>query len=162
MSAAATEWIGIHPFFGAFFAGAAMPKRGAFVAAVTSMLEPLTLIVLLPVFFACTGLRMTVPQAGLRVWADLALIVGVAIAGKCGGAMIAGRAAGLNWRDAASLGVLLNTRGLVELVVLNVGLDLHIVTPTLFSMMVLMAIVTTAMATPLLRRLIRPVGLTPD
>ncbi len=156
ISAAATEWIGIHPFFGAFFAGVAMPKRNEFVAAVTAMLEPITLIVLLPVFFACTGLRMTARQAGLRVWADLALIIAVAIAGKCGGAMIAGRASGLTWRDATALGVLLNTRGLVELVVLNVGLDLHIVTPALFSMMVLMAMVTTAMATPLLRVLIRP------
>lgn len=151
LSAAATEWIGIHALFGAFFAGVAMPKRREFVAQICLMLEPVAAIVLLPVFFAYTGLRMTIPIIETRMWLYGGVILGVAIVGKWGGAMIAARATGLGWRDASSLGVLMNTRGLVELVVLNIAMDLKLLTPALFSLMVFMALITTGMATPILR-----------
>jgi len=153
LSAAATEWIGIHALFGAFFAGVTMPKRRDFVTQVCAMLEPVAAIVLLPVFFAYTGLRMTIPIVETRMWVYGALILAVAIVGKWGGALIAARVAGFGWRDSASIGVLMNTRGLVELVVLNLGMDLRILTPALFSLMVFMALITTGMATPLLRLL---------
>jgi len=151
LSAAATEWIGIHALFGAFFVGLAMPKAPAFVGQVTRMLEPISAVVLLPIFFAYTGLRMRALPVNAELWLDAALILFVAVAGKWGGAALAGRATGLTWRDASSLGVLLNTRGLVELVILNVGLDLGILSPALFSLMVLMALITTGMAPPVLR-----------
>lgn len=157
MSAAATEWIGIHALFGAFFAGLVMPKKREFVDQVVAALQPLATLVLLPIFFASTGLRMNPPGAAGAIWLDGLLILVVGVAGKGAGAILAGRIAGLSWRDCASLGTLLNTRGLVELVVLNVGLDLGILTPALFSLMVLMALITTGMATPLLR-ILKPSG----
>lgn len=149
-SAATTEWIGIHALFGAFFAGVLLPRNREFSDQVAGMLEPVATVILLPIFFAYTGLRMGVPQMDARLWTDAVLILLVAVAGKCGGAAMAGRFAGLSWRDASALGILLNTRGLVELVILNVGLDLGILSPELFSMMVGMALFTTAMTTPLL------------
>jgi len=108
-------------------------------------------ILLLPAFFALTGLRT---QIGLvssaNEWTICLAIILLATAGKFGGAALAGRATGMPWRFAAQLGILMNTRGLMELVVLNVGLDLGVISPTLFTMMVIMALVTTAMTTPLL------------
>jgi Kef-type K+ transport system membrane component KefB len=151
LSAAATEWIGIHALFGAFFIGLAMPKRREFVDQVSRMLEPLSLVALLPVFFAVTGLRMAPLALDWRLWADLLLIICIATAGKWGGAVLAGRFTGLPWREASSLGVLLNTRGLIQLVMLDIGKDLGILTPGTFSLLVIAALVTTAMTTPLLR-----------
>lgn len=151
LSAAATEWIGIHALFGAFFAGVAMPKRREFVTQISAMLEPVAAIVLLPVFFAYTGLRMTLPIIETQMWIYGAAILIVAILGKWGGTIAAGLLTGLDWRDASSLGVLMNTRGLVELVVLNIAMDLNLLTPALFSLMVFMALITTGMATPILR-----------
>jgi Kef-type K+ transport system membrane component KefB len=153
VSAAATEWIGIHALFGAFFVGLAMPKKPQFVAQVSRMLEPISAVVLLPIFFAYTGIRMTALPVEGRLWLDAVMIMLVAVCGKWGGAAIAARATGLSWRDASSLGILLNTRGLVELVILNVGLDLGVLSPALFSLMVLMTLVTTGMASPVLRML---------
>ncbi len=153
LSAAATEWIGIHALFGAFFAGVAMPKRREFVTGISAMLEPVAAIVLLPVFFAYTGLRMTIPIVEGSMFVYGALILAVAIIGKWGGVLMAARLTNFGWRDSASLGVLMNTRGLVELVVLNIAMDLKLLTPALFSMMVFMALITTGMATPLLRLL---------
>jgi Kef-type K+ transport system membrane component KefB len=92
--------------------------------------------------------------SGWREWLVCGLIIGVATAGKFGGTLIAGRATGLAWRQAAGLGVLMNTRGLMELIVLNVGLELGVISPTLFTMLVLMALVTTLATTPILRRLL--------
>ena len=151
LSAVATEWIGIHALFGAFFAGAMMPKSATFVQTVNERLEDVTVVLLLPLFFALTGLRTSVGLLdGVGPWAMCATIVGVAVAGKFGGAALAARAAGVPWREAATVGALMNTRGLMELVILNVGLEIGVISPALFTMMVLMAIVTTAMTAPLL------------
>jgi Kef-type K+ transport system membrane component KefB len=150
-SALVTEALGLHLLFGAFLAGAIMPKHSAFVAHVRDRLESVTLVLLLPLFFALTGLRTRIDLiTGAEMWFYCALIVAVAIAGKLGGSMLAARAAGMNWREAGILGVLLNTRGLMEIVILNIGLDIHVISPALFSMMVIMALVTTLMTSPVL------------
>lgn len=150
-SAWTTEWLGIHALFGAFLAGAAMPKDPAFVRGLTEKLEDATVVLLLPLFFAFTGLRTTIGLVdGWEMWGYCALIVAVAVAGKFGGSTLAARATGLPWREAGALGVLMNTRGLMELVILNVGLDIGVISPALFAMMVLMALATTFMTSPLL------------
>jgi Kef-type K+ transport system membrane component KefB len=150
-SAGATEWIGVHALFGAFFAGALFPKHNHQVQRFAQSFEPLVTGLLLPVFFAFTGLRTRIglinePQ--LWLWAGL--ILAVAIGGKVGGALLGARWMGLHGRESLTLGILLNTRGLVELVILNVGLELGILSDTLFAIMVLMAVVTTLMTSPLL------------
>jgi Kef-type K+ transport system membrane component KefB len=110
--------------------------------------------VLVPVYFAFTGLRTRLDLIrDAEAWALAFVVVGVAVVGKLGGSALAARASGVAWRDAAALGVLMNTRGLMELVILNVGLDLGVVSPTLFSILVLMAFVTTLMTNPLLSAL---------
>ncbi len=150
-SACVTEAIGIHALFGAFLMGAIMPKGTYFVRAISEKLEDFTLIFLLPIFFAYTGLRT---QIGLlnrtELWLDTLLIIAVACVGKWGGSALAARACGIGWRDASVIGVLMNTRGLMELVILNIGLQEGVITPAIFAMMVLMALVTTALTTPVL------------
>ena len=150
MSALTTEWIGIHSLFGAFFMGAIMPKSTDFIEAVRSKLESLTVVALLPLFFAFSGLRTSIGMVHGQLWIYTLLVIVIAIAGKFGGSMFAARMAGVGWRDATSLGILMNTRGLVELVALNIGLDIGVISPTVFTIMVLMALVTTFMTTPLL------------
>ena len=151
ISAFLTERLGLHVLFGAFLAGVAMPKDEALVRFVTDKLETATVILLLPLYFAFTGLRTSVRLIeGGEAWLLCGAIVFVAIAGKLGGSAVAARASGAHWRDALGLGVLMNTRGLMELVILNIGLDVGVISPTLFSMMVLMALVTTFMTSPLL------------
>lgn len=151
LSAAATEAIGIHALFGAFLMGAIMPKGTGFVRALSEKLEDFTVAFLLPIFFAYTGLRT---EIGLldraELWFDTALITAVACLGKFGGSALAGRACGLPWREASAIGVLMNTRGLMELVILNIGLQEGVITPAVFAMMIIMALVTTAMTTPLM------------
>ena len=150
-SAWVTEQLGIHALLGAFVAGLAMPKSEAFVASITTRLEELLGVVLLPLFFAVTGIRMNLGSIdGSAMWLLCALIFLVATIGKAGGTALGARAAGLPWRDAVSLGALMNTRGLMELVILNLGLENGIITRPIFTMMVLMAIATTALTTPLL------------
>jgi K+:H+ antiporter len=152
--AAATEAIGVHALFGAFLAGIAMPRRDDLRHALEVSLEAVTSVVLLPLFFASTGLRLDVGWLqGATAWSSLGLILLAAVGGKLGGSMVAARATGMGWRDAAGLGILLNTRGLVELVILGAGLELGVLTPPVYSMMVVMALVTTAMATPVLEAL---------
>jgi Kef-type K+ transport system membrane component KefB len=110
-----------------------------------------TVVLLLPLFFAFTGLRTRIGVGGGRaIWFYSAIVIVVAITGKLGGSMFAARLAGMPWREAASLGILMNTRGLMELVILNIGLDIGVISPAMFSIMVLMALVTTFMTTPLL------------
>ncbi len=150
-SSFATELIGIHALFGAFMLGAVMPKDGHFSRLLAEKLEDLVVVFLLPMFFAYSGLRT---QLGLldspHAWVMCGLIIVVACAGKFGGSALAGKLTGLSWREAGALGILMNTRGLMELIVLNIGLDLKVISPTLFAMMVIMALVTTFMTTPLL------------
>jgi Kef-type K+ transport system membrane component KefB len=151
ISACLTEWLGIHALFGAFLAGVIMPKDKGLFHAVEVRLEG-AIVLLLPLFFTFTGLRTSIGiLEGPMMWLECALVIAVAVAGKFGGASIAAYLAGMPWREAVALGVLMNTRGLVELVILNIGLDIGVIPPNLFTMMVLMALLTTAMTLPLLR-----------
>ena len=157
LSALATWWIGIHGIFGAFLIGVLFPHDSRIAAEVRRQLEPLVSSLLLPVFFAYSGLRTRVGLLdGVGDWLVLAAIVLVAFAGKFGGVFAAARLTGMGSRDASSLGILMNTRGLVELIVLNVGLDIGVLSPALFAMLVLMALVTTFATTPILSVLANP------
>lgn len=150
-SAVITERLGLHLLFGSFLAGVIMPKNSEFVRYVNDKFETPTVVVLLPLYFAFTGLRTSVRMIeGPEMWLLCLAIILAAIIGKLGGSMIAARAAGGRWRESAGLGILMNTRGLMELVILNIGLDIGVLSPALFSMMVLMALATTFMTTPLL------------
>jgi Kef-type K+ transport system membrane component KefB len=149
-SALITEGLGIHALFGAFLIGALMPKEREFVQSLTARLEGVTLL-LLPLFFAATGLRTSVALVSdAEMWFYCALVVAVAILGKFGGAMIAARTSGMGWRESGAIGILMNTRGLMELIVLNIGLDIGVISPALFTILVLMALITTFMAGPLI------------
>lgn len=150
LSALSTEWLGIHSLFGAFFMGAIMPKGTGFIKAVLGKLESMTVVALLPLFFAFSGLRTSIRLVQGQLLIYTLLIIAVAIAGKFGGTMTAARMAGVPWRDATALGILMNTRGLMELIALNIGLDIGVISPAVFTMMVLMALVTTFMTSPLL------------
>lgn len=147
----ATEALAVHALFGAFMAGLVMPKGGKLEQDLRQRLESVTLVLLLPLFFAYTGLRTSIGLLNSgELWVLCGLIVAVAVSSKLlvSAAML--RLSGRPWREALAVGILVNTKGLVELVILNVGLDLHILSPTLFSMMVIMAFATTLMTAPLL------------
>lgn len=151
ISSFTTEIIGIHALFGAFLAGAIMPPSINFRRILIEKLESVALALLLPLFFVFTGLRT---QIGLlndsHLWLVCAVIVFVAIAGKFGGSMIAARFVGQTWKESLSIGALMNTRGLMELIVLNIGYDLGVLSPEIFAMLVIMAVVTTFMTGPAL------------
>lgn len=153
LSAYAAERIGIHAIFGAFLFGAILPHDGALARAWIDKLKTPVTLLLLPAFFALAGLRTRIDLiADLSGWLVCALIIIVATAGKVGGTYIAARLTGVDARHSAALGVLMNTRGLMQLIVLNVGLELGVLSPTLFTMMVLMALATTMATSPLLDR----------
>lgn len=148
-SAAATEAIGIHALFGAFLLGAIIPHDSKIAHAFGHKLEDVVTVLLLPAFFASVGLRTEIGLiSGLENWLVCGLIILVATASKFGGTYAAARLAGIDRQNAAGLGALMNTRGLMELIVLNVGLELKVISPALFAMMVLMALATTAMTGP--------------
>jgi len=160
LSAVATESIGVHALFGAFFAGVIMPRDADVQSALVRQIEPLAVTLFVPLFFAYTGLRTSVQLINTpALWRDAALILTIAVAGKGGASMLAARTLGLPWRQAGALGALLNTRGLIELVILNIGLERGILSPTLFSMLVLMAIITTCMTSPIVQALLVGGGL---
>ena len=150
MSSFTTNAIGIHPVFGAFLTGVILPRNVAFTAQIRSV-NQINVVLFLPLFFVFSGLQT---QIGLLqnpfLWLICLLVLAVACLGKIFGGTISARFLGETWKDALSLGVLMNTRGLVELIVLNIGLQLRILSPTLFAMLVVMAILTTMMASPLL------------
>ena len=150
-SALVTEIVGIHALFGAFLAGTIMPADRELRSQLRERFETLSSVFLLPIFFAYTGLRT---QIGLlndaANWAVCGAIILTAIVGKLLGSMLAARWSGATWHDAFVLGTLMNTRGLMELVALNVGYDLGILSPQMFTMLVVMALVTTVMTGPLL------------
>jgi Kef-type K+ transport system membrane component KefB len=151
LSVWATEALAVHALFGAFLAGIVMPKGGQLQEGLRDRLESVTLVLLLPLFFAYTGLRTIIALLNsVELWLLCGLIVMVAVGSKLLVSGVIVRASGMPWRESLAVGVLVNTRGLVELVILNVGLDLHILSPTLFSMMVIMALATTLMTTPLI------------
>ncbi|WP_254562530.1 cation:proton antiporter domain-containing protein [Dyadobacter diqingensis] len=151
VSSYATEVIGIHALFGAFMAGVIMPANQNFRNIFIEKVEDVALVLLLPLFFVFTGLRT---QIGLLndpyLWQITGLIIAAAVIGKFAGSAIAAKFVGQNWRDSLILGALMNTRGLMELVVLNIGYDLGVLTPEIFAMMVIMALVTTCMTGPAL------------
>ncbi len=149
-SALITEAIGVHAIFGAFVLGVIVPHDSNIARQLTDKLQPMVLL-LLPAFFAATGLRTQLGLVhGAAGWLICIAIILVASLGKFGGCALAGRLTGLTWRDSTSLGILMNTRGLVELIVLNIGLDLRVLSPALFTMLVLMAVATTLATTPCL------------
>ncbi len=148
-----TELAGFHALFGAFLAGVVWPRSDSKRNDVAARIEPLATTMLIPLFFSYTGLRTNIGALGINPGLT-ALVITAAIAGKVGGAFAGARLTGFDARNSLALGCLLNTRGLVELIVLNVGLDLGILSPALFSMMVIMALVTTVITTPVLRVLL--------
>ncbi|OGX37620.1 MAG: hypothetical protein A3C36_05045 [Omnitrophica WOR_2 bacterium RIFCSPHIGHO2_02_FULL_52_10] len=151
LSSYLTEIIGIHALFGAFFAGVIMPPRADFKRILSEKIEDISLVLLLPLFFVFTGLRT---QIGLlnqaHLWGACLLIIGVAVLGKFAGSAVAARFVGQSWKDSLLIGALMNTRGLMELVVLNIGYDLGVISAEIFTMLVLMALATTFMTSPLI------------
>ncbi|NLR82619.1 cation:proton antiporter [Chitinophaga eiseniae] len=151
ISAWVAEVIGIHALFGAFLAGVIMPASNNIKQLLTDKLEDVSVMLLLPIFFVFTGLRT---QIGLLnqgdLWIVCSIIMLVAVTGKFGGSAITARLMGQSWRQSVAIGALMNTRGLMELVVLNIGFDLGILSPEIFAMLVLMALATTFMTGPLL------------
>ena len=161
LSALITEFIGIHAIFGAFLLGAVVPHDSRIARDLSGRLEDLVVVLLLPAFFAFTGLRTEISLVhGAQQWLLCAGLILVASAGKFGGSAVAARLAGLSWLDASALGVLMNTRGLVELIVLNIGLDLRVISPTVYAMLVIMALVTTVATTPILALIARVIART--
>jgi Kef-type K+ transport system membrane component KefB len=157
LSALATEQIGIHAIFGAFLFGAILPSQSKLAHTLIQQLQPVVTALLLPAFFALTGMKTRIDLlSGAGTWLVCGAIVLVATLGKVGGTFLAARGTGIGARDALVLGALMNTRGLMELIVLNVGLDLQVLSPILFAMLVVMAIATTMMTAPALN------GLLPD
>jgi Kef-type K+ transport system membrane component KefB len=153
LSAWVTDLIGVHAIFGAFLFGAIMPRRDAAALSreILERLEQVSLLLLLPVFFVVAGLQVDIGAIGLSgIW-QLALILVAAIAGKFLGAALAARSQGMSQRESGALGLLMNTRGLTEIVILQVGVQLGVLDPTMFTLMVIMALVTTGMTGPLLR-----------
>jgi Kef-type K+ transport system membrane component KefB len=153
-SAAVTDWTGVHPLFGAFIAGICFPRVERWQHAIRAQMDMITAVLLLPLFFALTGLRTRLDllnDSNMWLWTGIVLIA--AVAGKMGGAVLAARWSGQSWRNAIGLGALLNTRGLVELVVLNIAYNVGAFSPTLFTMLVVMALVTTISTTPILNLL---------
>jgi Kef-type K+ transport system membrane component KefB len=151
LSSIATDLIGLHALFGAFIGGLVLSDSRELTGAVAEKVEPITVEFLLPLFFAASGLRTQVGLLdGWAMWGPWFAISAVAVPGKWGGGMLAAGWMGMPWKEAAALGILMNTRGLIELVILNIGLDLGVLSSALFSMMVLMALVTTFMTSLLL------------
>jgi Kef-type K+ transport system membrane component KefB len=161
-SSLVTEWLGVYPLFGAFLAGAITPRQAGFNHLLRDKLNDFTVVLLLPLFFALTGLRTSIflLRSG-KLWLYFAEIILVAILGKFGGATLSARLSGIPWRESTALGFLMNTRGLMELILLNIGLEHGLISHTVFTMFVLMAILTTLMTTPLLNWFYFPALKTP-
>lgn len=146
-----TEVIGIHALFGAFMAGVIMPQNLHFRNVFIEKVEDVSLVLLLPLFFVFTGLRTQIGLLNdIHLWQICTLIIVVAVIGKFAGSTIAAKFVGQSWKDSLMIGALMNTRGLMELIVLNIGFDLGILPPTIFTMLVIMALVTTFMTGPAL------------
>jgi len=151
ISAYTTEVIGIHALFGAFMAGAIMPENMRFRSIFIEKVEDVSQVMLLPLFFVFTGLRTQIGLLNdIEMWKVCGLIIAVAVVGKFVGSAVTARFVGQNWRDSLTIGALMNTRGLMELIVLNIGFDLGVLSKEIFSMMVIMALTTTFMTGPLL------------
>jgi Kef-type K+ transport system membrane component KefB len=152
LSALATEAIGVHAVFGAFLLGAVIPHDSRLAREFTARFRDLVVVLLLPAFFAYTGMRTEIGLvSGWQNWLICGAVILVATLGKFGGTVVAARLTGHTWRTASALGMLMNTRGLMGLIVLDIGLNLGVISPTLFAMMVLMALVTTMATAPALK-----------
>lgn len=153
--AALTQWLQLHAVFGAFLFGVCLPRDDTLLDTLVERLEHVAVLVLMPVFFALAGLNTSADAfAGMGLSA-MAVILLIAVAGKVLGGAAGARLSGMNWRDAFALGTLMNTRGLMELIVLKVGLDIGVIGKELFTMFMLMAVITTLMTSPLLGLLLR-------
>jgi Kef-type K+ transport system membrane component KefB len=153
-SAWATQMLGMHALFGAFLFGLIIPVDWAYSKAFIARIGDVATVLLIPVFFVLTGLRTRIDvMQGAQDWIYCIVVIIVAVLGKWGGAALAARFTGSDRRESMMLGAMMNTRGLMQLVVLNIGYDLGVLSPALFSMMVIMALVTTAMTGPALKRL---------
>ncbi|MDP1930753.1 MAG: cation:proton antiporter [Gammaproteobacteria bacterium] len=151
LAGAATEFIGIHALFGAFLLGAVMQHDSRLAEQIRARMQDIVMVLLLPSFFAYTGMRTEVGLLqGASDWLMCLAIIVVATIGKFGGSFIAGRFVGLSWRESGAIGILMNTRGLMELIVLNLGLEMGVISPRLFTMLVIMALITTFATTPIL------------
>lgn len=151
ISSCITEIIGIHALFGAFMAGVVMPSNLGFRKVMMEKVEDISLVFFLPLFFAFTGLRTEIGLINSPdLWMVCALLITVAVAGKLGGCAIASRLVGESWKDSLTIGTLMNTRGLMELIALNIGYEMGVLPPSIFVILVIMALVTTFMTTPLL------------
>jgi Kef-type K+ transport system membrane component KefB len=163
MSAFVTELIGIHALFGAFLLGAIMPHDGRLAEQLRARLEDIVVVLFLPIFFAFSGMRTQIGLVhGGEAWLACGAILLVATLGKFGGTFVAARVTGMSWRHSSALGILMNTRGLMELIVLNLGLDLGVITPTMFTMLIIMALVTTFATTPILDLILGKRGFADD
>jgi Kef-type K+ transport system membrane component KefB len=157
-----TNLIGIFAIFGAFLLGAILSAEQQFRQVVTRRLGDLVTVFFLPVFFTYTGLRTRIDTLGsLELWLLCGLVLAAAVAGKFGGCTLAGWFSGLSLREAGCVGVMMNTRALMELIVINVGYDLRVIPPSVYCMLVLMALTTTVMTSPILMRLMRGTELEP-
>jgi Kef-type K+ transport system membrane component KefB len=158
LSSFATEWLGVHYIFGAFIMGACMPREGGeeLREAILERLEQLSVLVLLPMFFVTSGVKVNLSTVDVGGFVELLAILGVAIGGKFLGAYLGAKSVGVGGRQAGALAALMNTRGLTELIILSVGLELGVLDQELFSLMVVMALVTTIMTGPLLRLIYPP------
>lgn len=163
-SAAATNAIGVHPLFGAFLAGVCLPRNRQWQLSLRARLDTVVSVLLLPLFFALTGMRTRIDMLNSgEVWLWGGIVLFAAVVGKMGGAALAARFTGQSWTYAFALGTLLNTRGLVELIVLNLAYEAGVFSSTLFTMLVLMALITTAITIPILNLLkIENLTLKPD
>ena len=151
ISSTLTEIIGIHALFGAFMAGVVMPPSIGFRKVMMEKVEDIALVFFLPLFFAFTGLRTEIGLINSpALWGGCLLLITVAVAGKLGGCAVAARLVGESWKDSFTIGTLMNTRGLMELVALNIGYEMGVLPPSIFVILVIMALVTTFMTTPLL------------
>ncbi|MFF8917389.1 cation:proton antiporter [Streptomyces sp. NPDC015032] len=155
LSALVTDTIGVHALFGAFLFGVALPRSSVVAERAAVRLRSVAIPLLLPLFFVSTGLRTDIGMlaADPVQWLWLCAVLAVAVVGKWGGGTVAARLIGRSWREALSLGALMNCRGLTELIVLNIGLELGVIGEDLFTVLVLMALITTAVTSPAVRAL---------
>lgn len=153
--AALTQWLHLHEVFGAFLFGVCLPRDDKLLDTLVERLEYVAVLVLMPVFFALAGLNTSADAFSGMGLSAMAVILGVAIVGKVLGGAAGARLGGMNWRDSFAVGTLMNTRGLMELIVLKVGLDVGVIGKEIFTMLMLMAVITTLMTSPLLSLLLR-------
>jgi Kef-type K+ transport system membrane component KefB len=145
-----TEWLHLHAVFGAFLFGACLPRDDRLLKSLTERIEPISIVVLMPLFFALAGLGTTAHAFSGAGLGAMLLIVVVATVGKLAGGAVGARLAGYGWRDSLATGSLMNARGLMELIVMKIGLDVGLIGPELFTMLLVMALATTAMTGPLM------------